>query len=156
MREIYPVVNGVENVLETGMMNPNIIIHPAGMVANAGWIESTQGNFYYYIDGHSPSVSRLIEAVDKERVALCKAMGIWTLPFLDFYSKAGYTTVADKGVFVAFQNSPPNKTLRAPPSLNHRYLDEDVGYGMVPISYIAKMAGSKVPTIDSIIQLHLR
>jgi opine dehydrogenase len=153
IREIYPVVKTAANVLETGMMNPNIIIHPAGMVANAGWIETTKGNFHYYIDGNSPSVSKLIEEVDKERVSLCKVANIWTLPFLDFYFQAGYTTVADKGVYVAFQNSEPNKTLKAPPSLTHRYLDEDVGYGMVPISCIARIAGTKVPTIDSIIHL---
>ena len=33
--------------------NVNAVIHPAGMVANAGWLEATGGNFAFYHDGIS-------------------------------------------------------------------------------------------------------
>lgn len=37
--------------------------------------------------------------------------------------------------------------------LDHRYLLEDIGYGLVPITSIAKVIGVQTPTIDSLINI---
>lgn len=43
---------------------------------NAGRIESTRGDFQFYIDGVTLSVARLLEVFDRERVTMAAALGI--------------------------------------------------------------------------------
>jgi opine dehydrogenase len=38
-------------------------------------------------------------------------------------------------------------------SINHRYVHEDVGYGLVPLAALGRLAGVATPTIDALIQL---
>lgn len=153
IRPIYPFLKLAENVLETGMLNPNIILHPAGMAMNAGWIEFTKGDFFYYLEGHTPAVARVIDSFDEERLNICRAAKVKTMKFVDFYYKNEYTTDGSKGVYEALRNSEPNRTIKAPPSLNHRYVTEDVGYGLVPMAAIGRIARVKTPTMDSLIHL---
>jgi opine dehydrogenase len=40
-----------ESVLEADLANLNAILHPPGMVCNAGWIEATGGKFGFYAEG---------------------------------------------------------------------------------------------------------
>ena len=76
--------------------------------------------------------------------------------FLEAFYQAGLTTRAafDSGsVAQACRESQPNATIKAPPSLSHRYVDEDVGFGLVPIAALGALAGVRTPTIDALIQL---
>ena len=50
------------NVLETSLNNPNAMAHPVPALLNAGWIETTGGDFRFYTDGVSPSVARAMDA----------------------------------------------------------------------------------------------
>ena len=47
MRSIYPELELADNVLQTSLSNINAILHPPGMILNAGWIESTGGDFLF-------------------------------------------------------------------------------------------------------------
>lgn len=75
IHEAYPqYIDGV-NVLQTGQ-NMGAIFHPALAMLNAGWIESTHGDYQFYIDGVTPSVARVLEALDRERVTVASSLGI--------------------------------------------------------------------------------
>ena len=72
-----------------------------------------------------------------------------------FY-QAGLTTEAARAsgdISRACRESEPNKTIKSPPSLDHRYVHEDVGYGLVPFAELGRLAGVKTPTIDALVQL---
>ena len=153
VRQVYPFMKLADNVLESGMLNPNLVLHPAGMVMNAGWIESTGGNFNYYSQGITPAVARVMEAFEEERLAICNALGVKTLDFLRYYKESGYTSPEASGIYEAVRFSEPNKDIRAPPSLDHRYLSEDVGFGLVPLRAIAKIANVRTEVIDALIHL---
>jgi opine dehydrogenase len=143
-------------VLETGLSNLNAIFHPEGMIMNAGWIEHTRGNFLFYREGFTAAIGRVTEAVDAERLAVARALGVPASPFIDVFYEAGLTTRAahDSGdISRACLESEPNKTIKSPPSLNHRYVHEDVGYGLVPIAAFGRLAGVATPTIDALVQL---
>ena len=152
-REVYPFLLSAANVLESGMLNPNIVLHPAGMVMNAGWIEATGGAFRYYSEGCTPAVARVMEAFEEERVAICDSLGIKTEKFIDYYKRSGYTSEEARGIYEALRASEPNRELMAPSSLDHRYLTEDVGYGLVPMKAIGDIARVSIPTISSLIHL---
>jgi len=156
IQQVFPNVVPAENVLETGFSNINAIMHPAGMLGNLGWIEKTGGDFYYYRDGITPAIAAWIEAIDRERLGIVKCLGLKPLRFIDIFYSAGLTSDearASGSVYRAISESEPNRTIKAPSTPDHRYIKEDVGYGLVPMADIARLLGVKTPVIDSLITL---
>jgi opine dehydrogenase len=153
---LFPNLVSVSTVLETGLMNINAVFHPPGMLMNAGWIEFTGGDFLFYKESITPSVARVVEAVDTERLALADRLGVDVPAFIDYFCQAGLTSEearASRSIYRAMQESAPNRTIKAPPSLAHRYVDEDVGFGLVPMSELARLAGVPTPAMDVLITL---
>jgi opine dehydrogenase len=156
IKPLYPEIQRASSVLETALSNLNAVFHPEGMIMNAGWIQHTGGNFLFYREGFTDAVGRVTAAVDAERIAVAKALGIPAVPFIDVFYEAGLTTKAarDSGdISRACRESEPNKTIKSPSSLDHRYVHEDVGYGLVPIAALGALAGVPTPTIDALVQL---
>ena len=54
IHQAYPQFIDGGNVLQTGLNNMGSIFHPALTLLNAGWIETTNGNYQFYIEGVSP------------------------------------------------------------------------------------------------------
>ena len=44
-------------------------------------------------------------------------------------------------------------TIKSPPSLDHRYIREDIGYGLVPMAEIGTLMGVRTPVMDALIIL---
>ncbi|MFQ5904180.1 MAG: NAD/NADP octopine/nopaline dehydrogenase family protein, partial [Candidatus Binatia bacterium] len=154
--KIYPNIVPAENVVETGLSNINAIMHPAGMVGNAGWIEKTTGDFYFYRDGITPAIANVISAVDGERLNIVKKLGLNPLSFVEIFFQAGLTSDSarlGKSVYRAIQESTPNQTIKSPGSLDHRYLKEDVGYGLVPMAGIGKLVEVESPVMEALITI---
>src|SRR4026209_691696 len=123
IQQVFPNIIPAANVLETGFFNINAIMHPAGMLGNAGWIEKTGGNFLYYREGITPALGAWIDAVDAERLKFVQSLGLERLRFVDIFHQAGLTTEAgrDSGsAYQAIHQSEPNKTIKAPAALDHR------------------------------------
>jgi opine dehydrogenase len=156
MKPLYPEIQQASSVLETGLSNPNATFHPEGMIMNAGWIQHTGGDFLFYREGFTDAVGRVTAAVDAERLAIASALGVPAKPFIDIFYEAGLTTKAarDSGdISRACKESEPNRTIKSPSSLDHRYVHEDVGYGLVPMAALGRLAGIATPTIDALVQL---
>jgi len=156
IQAVFPNVVRAENVLETGFSNINAIMHPAGMLGNAGWIEKSGGDFLYYREGITPAIGAWIDEVDRERLAIVGALGLKPLRFVDIFHQAGLTTAEarDSGsAYRAIHDSEPNRTIKSPPSLDHRYIKEDVGYGLVPMAAIGGLLGVRTPVMDALIEL---
>ena len=156
IQSVFPNVIAAANVLETGFSNINAIMHPAGMLGNAGWIEKTDGDFLYYREGITPSIGAWIDALDGERLEIVRALGLTPLRFVDIFHGAGLTTTEarDSGsAYQAIHESEPNFTIKSPPSLDHRYIKEDVGYGLVPMAEVGKLLGIETPVMDALITL---
>lgn len=156
LQPLFPNLRAASHVLETGLMNMNAVMHPPGMLMNAGWIEQTGGDFLYYREGTTPAVARVIEAVDAERLGIAERLGLSLPAFIDYFREAGLTSEGarrSRSIYRAIRESEPNRTIRAPASLHHRYLEEDIGYGLVPMSEIGRVVGVPTPTMDSLIHL---
>jgi len=152
-RELYPNTIAAKNVMETGLTNTGAILHPAGMVMNAGWIERTKGDFLFYVDGITPSVARVAEAVDSERMKIMGAFGLRAVSFPELYFEGGYTPVRASTTFEALQSTVADRQLRAPSFLTHRYVDEYVKCGLIPMAEIGDLVGVNTPTIKALIHL---
>jgi opine dehydrogenase len=144
------------SVLELDLQNVNAVMHPAQMVCNAGWIEATEGDFLIYREGSGRATATIMEAVDSERIALAAALGVPTMPLVDALAGAGYTTAEAAGtgsVHLAIQAGEPIGRVRAPPTLDHRYLHEDVGWGLVQWINLAAVARVPTPTMEALTTL---
>lgn len=143
-------IDGV-NVLHTGLNNMGAIFHPALALLNAGRIESTGGDFQFYLEGVTPSVARVLEVIDRERVTVAAALGIRARTAREWLTMA-YNANGET-LYEAIRNQPGYVGIKAPPSLHHRYIFEEVPMSLVPIAALGQRYGVAVPGIDSIIRL---
>ena len=156
VQQVFPKIHAMASPLMTVFTYMNAIHHPPATICNAGRIENTDGNFYHYFEGITPSVGRLIDYFDTERRAVAIALGVETKTFVDHFHKMGYTTdeARETGLaYEAFHQSIPDRFIKAPKSLDHRFLDEDIPYGLVLLSELGRLAGIKTPSIDAMIHL---
>lgn len=151
IHEAYPQFIDGGNVLQTGLNNMGSIFHPALTLLNAGWIESTHGDYQFYIDGASPSVARVLEILDRERVTVGSSLGLHTRNAMDWLKLAYDTTGAD--LYEAIHNQEGYYGIKAPATLNHRYIFEDVPMSLVPIASLGDRFGVNVRAMDAIITL---
>ena len=149
IKDVYASMEPATSVLQTSLQNANPIIHPAVTLSNAARIEMTGGEFLFYEEGVSDSVGRLIEALDNERIAIGKAWGITVLPDPVMGMRQGYMLEANYGS--GYRKAPGFLGIGAQPQLDHRYINEDVGYGLVFMSKLGQQAGVATPGIDAII-----
>ena len=154
MLQVYPDLRPAKNVLETGLRNLNTVVHAPIMIHNAGWIEKTKGNFLFYWDGCTPSVAHSAEAVDRERLALGRSFG-FELTSAITVSLEWYGHEGTKGttIYEVLSTNPVYVKDTAPPTLHHRFLLEDVPYGMVPMESLGRVTGIPTPVTSAIITL---
>jgi opine dehydrogenase len=150
-QDVYPALVGAKNVLQTSLQNGNPVIHPTITLLNAALIERTQGDFYFYEEGVTSSVGRLLKAIDQERIRIGTRLGVEVMPEPEIGCIQGYMQEAtyDDGYALA----PGFRGIKAQSSLNHRYLHEDVGYGLVFLQKLGEQVGVETPNITAIIQL---
>ncbi|NLW49242.1 MAG: opine dehydrogenase [Candidatus Brocadiaceae bacterium] len=149
--DVYPCLEPARNVLQTSLQNANPVIHPAVTLLNAALIERTGGDFRFYEDGVTPAVGRVIEALDRERIAIGKRLGVEVLPDPELGVRQGYMTEAtyDAG----YSEAPGFLGIMAQSRLDHRYLNEDVGYGLVFMADLARQVRVPTPCMDAVIRL---
>lgn len=140
------------DVLEVAFQSNNGVLHPAACVLNAGWIESKKGNFYFYKDGISPAVGRVIEQIDHERIEIGKRYGFELRTLLDemlsFYG-GDYKSISE----FALKTKLHNKIKEAPSDTRHRYISEDVPFALVPWYELGVVVNFEAKTMKSIIDL---
>ena len=147
----FPQFVAGSNVLATSLENIGAVFHPALTILNAGWIEATHGDFEYYLQGITPSLSKLLERIDAERLAVASALGVRSVSAREWlylsYDSPG------KDLYEAIKHTESYRGIKAPAGIDHRYIWEDVPMSLVPISSLGALLGTATPTIDMIIQL---
>lgn len=131
------------SILEPALYNVNIIVHPVGALLNMGRIEHSQGEFYMYKEGITPSVKRVIHAMDRERSALFLAMGYKPYTYDEVFRDCFNMTVEQ---FAATSS-------KGPFSMQDRYVTEDIPMGATLTVSLARKAGLPTPTYDGMIHL---
>ncbi|MGE5529153.1 MAG: NAD/NADP octopine/nopaline dehydrogenase family protein [Patescibacteria group bacterium] len=151
LRRVYPQFVPGDNILKTSLDNIGAIFHPALMVLNAARIESTRGEFEFYMEGITPAVARVLEAVDAERVNVAAALGIRAMTAREWLYVA--YDAPGKTLYDAIRNNHGYEGITAPPIVDHRYLWEDVPMSLVPVASLGELLGVPTPTIKGLIYL---
>lgn len=159
LKELFDEFEPASSILQTSLNNGNAIVHPAPAILNAGWIESSQGEFDFYWKGMSPSVCKVMESVDQERLSVGHALDYEPITLLEsmhtYYEKVG-ETLHDFLSQSTVHGGPTVGTAASPTHLQHRYIAEDIPYGLVPYSELGQALGVETPYIDSLILLASR
>jgi opine dehydrogenase len=151
IHQAYPEFIDGTSVLHTGLNNMGAIFHPALALLNAGRIESTRGDFQFYIEGVTPSVAEVLEALDRERVTVAASLGIRARTAREWLQMA--YDAGGSNLYEAIHNQRGYYGIQAPPTLFHRYITEDVPMSLVPIAALGQRYGVSVRGMDSIIRL---
>ncbi len=140
-----------KNILESAMHNPNMIVHPIGILFSASRIEYSRGEFWMYKEAFTESVIRVINSFDKSKNELLNAFGCDSL---DYFEAAKWRNATDLSVdamtvFRSFADS----SNKGPSFINHRYLNEDVPMGLGLFISIGKIIGIDTSIQESIMAL---
>lgn len=150
LRQFYPQFVPGDNVFKTSLENIGSVFHPALCVLNAGWIEH-DSDFQFYHEGVTPSVTKVLEKIDEERIHVAEAIGIRAISARQWlymaYSATGNTLIE------AMRKNAGYRGILAPRALKVRYLEEDIPFSLVPIASAGKMLNVSTPVIDSVIKL---
>ena len=151
LASVYPAMRPAKNILQTSLQNGNPVIHPTISLLNAALIERKKGDFYFYEEGVTPAVGRLLKAIDMERIALGRQLGIEVIPEPEIGQMEGYMKemTYDRG----YAEAPGFRGIKAQNSLDHRYFHEDVGYGLVFWHKLGEQIGVETPNISAVIKL---
>jgi len=148
---LFPGIVAHPHVAACGLAAMNPVVHPAGVLLNAGRIEYARGDFYFYEEGVTPAVCRLIEAVDAERRAVARALGLDLLPVAEAFHAAGFGPKGD--LWATINGSRMLTQLRAPGALETRWLTEDVPYGLAAWAALGEQLGVPTPTMRALVQI---
>jgi len=145
LADVFPGIRPHPHALACGLSATNPIVHPAGVLMNAGRVEYSRGEFYFYEEGVTPGVVRAIKAVDAERLAVAAALGLTLDSVEESYWKGGFGPRGD--LWATINGSRMLTQLRAPGSLETRWLTEDIPFGIATWALLGAEHGVPTPTL---------
>ncbi|HYL79637.1 MAG TPA: NAD/NADP octopine/nopaline dehydrogenase family protein [Candidatus Acidoferrum sp.] len=143
LQGVYDTVVPARSILEPALYNPNIIVHPAGALFNMGRIEHSQGEFWMYKEGITPSVKKIINGMDRERQAIMGALGYPPMTYEQVFHDLFNVSVAEFAV----------ASSKGPFSMQDRYVTEDIPMGVTLTASLGRLLGVPTPTYDCIIHI---
>lgn len=146
----FPQIYAGKHVLETSLSNPNAMMHPAPTLLNTSLIESKK-DWLYYWDGITPSIGTFVEAMDQERLAIARAIGL-DLPSIRKWYQLAYGAVGNT-LSEAVKNNPAYAEVKGQKTLLTRYVLEDIPTGLVPMTELGKLLGIEIKRMETIVTL---
>lgn len=148
-RPVLPMLRPVRSVLHTGFANLGAILHPVITLLNAERIRSGD-SFDFYAEGVTPAVADILQAADRERLQIARAYGVAVASLRTWIAQT-YGHRADS-VHAAVSGNPAYEGIKAPTTVVHRYLLEDVPTGLVPLVELGRAAGVCTPILEGLIE----
>jgi opine dehydrogenase len=151
LASIYPQLQAVPNVLWTTLGNISPIEHLPATLLNVALVERTRGDYLFWRDSITPSVSRMIEILDTERMAAAQALGVGVETLSEWLSLVYGVSGADAAEKIL--TNPAYAEVRGPADLRHRFVSEDIPMGLLPMAELARVVGVPTPGMDTMIRL---
>ena len=142
--KFLPPVAPAASVFQTGLAVMNPILHVPGMLANQGRLDAGEA-FQFYGTGITESVARVVDTLDRERLAVARAYGATVPSVRQWLADAYGLTGDDLYALIQRLHREVFKDSPAPSRLDARYVTEDVPYGLVPLAELGRAAGVATP-----------
>ncbi|MET8898008.1 NAD/NADP octopine/nopaline dehydrogenase family protein [Streptomyces albogriseolus] len=137
------------DALAVGLTNSNPIYHVPPAVLNFKTVEDADRRPLHSLV--TPRIAEVIDALDRERIALADALGVKSGSFWDFLNTA--YGVSEGSFAERIEQGYGRQAFPEPDSLKHRYFTEDVPFGLVIWSSLASQIGLSMPLTDAFIAL---
>lgn len=151
-RHVYPSFTKASSIWATGLSAPNCLMHIPIMLGNAANIDN-QKDVLFYHEALTESIGKIMDAMDEERMAL-NQFG-FNLPSLFSIVQSHYPHQGAVGdaIWKLSRSNPIYPTSKLPTTLNHRYITEDMPFGLVPMQQILLKYNIACPTITSVVKI---
>jgi opine dehydrogenase len=152
VKKAFPAIEPVEDALSAALMNAGPVIHPPLILMNAGPLEHFEC-WDIHNEGTQPSIRRVTDALDAERVAAREALGYSAphFPLADHYRADGDEWMYGRRVHKKLTDS---RDWRERIVLTeHRYMREDVEQGLAFLVSVCEWAGVPCPVARGLLAL---
>jgi opine dehydrogenase len=147
-RPFLPMLRPAPSALHTGLANLGAILHPVITLLNADRIERGE-SFDFYREGVTPLVASTLARADAERLRIARAYKVPACSLRDWIARA-YDHHAET-IYAAVTGNPAYVGIKAPTTLEHRYLLEDVPTGLIPLLELGKAARLHLPVLSALV-----
>ncbi len=151
----YTIRRG-QNAIDSLLVDYNAITHTPPMICNAARIESGERNFFLFgKKENTPAVVRLIERIDRERMAIGEKLGLNQYPLEEEILMVKWNPHGENRVLPLYEaiHTPFLEVCEGPFKLDSRHLTEDIPYGLVTFSSLGRLVGVPTPVSDAVITL---
>lgn len=160
LKTVFPTysIRPAKSVLESILVDYNAITHPPPMICNAARIERGDPTFCLFDKtANTPAVVNLIRLVDRERMALAKALGIPAYTLEEEIYRVGWNPKGreKEGVLPLYDAIHTEKLeiCEGPFKLNTRHLTEDIPYGLFTYCELGRMLKVPTPVSDALVTI---
>ena len=148
LKSVWPDLASVKNVMQTSLDNMNWIAHPPITILHRGLIERLEEFHLPLKDALPPSVIRLMEALERDRVTFGAAFGIKLPPIKHSFEMGGDTLEEALRLSTEFETFGYDYHNGSCP-----YLKEDLFFALPPIVSIANQVDVPVPAMSAVLHM---
>ena len=143
----------LSSVVEAALHNPNLIVHTVGAIMSIPRVEKTKGEYYMYKEVFTPSVWRILEELDNEKMNVMENLGCKRVSYLDACKLRNTLDNSRdaKDVFFWYANMP--NPLKGPIVVDSRFISEDVPQGLVLLETLGFECKVDTPICTSLIEM---
>ena len=139
------------SVIESALLNPNMVLHTVGAIMSIPRIEFSDGNFCMYREAYThknKATLNIMEGLDKEKMFILDALGGRKI---NIYEAGGFLGKDPLESF--FKYSESSDRAISPTSIHSRYITEDVSQGLVLLEDIALRLDIMSPITSALINI---
>lgn len=141
------------STIEAALHNPNLIVHTVGAIMSIPRIEKMKADYCMYWEVWTPSVWRILEKLDCEKMDILERLGFERLAYVDACKFRN--TLDDerdgKEIFMWYANMPTRA--KGPERVDSRYVSEDVPQGLVLLEALGKKLAVNTPVCTALIEI---
>lgn len=151
--QLYDGIVAAKNIWHVNLENGNPVVHPGPCLMNAGRIDYSKGEFWFYKEGITEHTINILHAIEKEQTAIGAAFGFEIEDAVQCRARRGYLRNETDDLQYQFNTSEVYTQIKGPLSCTARYFTEDISTGLVLWSDLGRVAGVPTPNIDAVIVL---
>lgn len=154
MEKLHNLCNSFSHeysMLESALLNPNMVLHTVGSIMSLSRIEYSKGNFCMYREAYTRNNKATLGIMLKLDEEKKKVLDTLHQRPIDIFKAGGFMGEDKLESFYRYSESSDRAI--SPTSVHSRYITEDVSEGLVLMESIALHIGLELPVTSSLITL---